>query len=75
MIEFKPTDPNSHRCYAEKEGVFAVFRCPICRDYTAKINLITRKMTTTQHPDNPAKHHGAWQSLALDLADKHYHPN
>ena len=40
-FDFSTNPYNNHECDAVTEGDWVVFRCPICKDYERKINVIT----------------------------------
>jgi len=76
MVQFNVTDTyNHHKCYSEKEGDWLVYRCFLCDDFERRYHTRTRTWKHKQHPDNPALHHGMWQSPALAIADKNDNTN
>lgn len=66
-------DENKHKCYAEREGDWIVFRCLICDDFERRINLVTRQMESTIDPGNMNLHTGMYIKPGLDTGL--YSPN
>ena len=72
-ITLGDNDENKHKCYAERDGDWVVFRCTLCRDFERRINLVTRQMKSTIDPDNINLHTGMYIKPGFDTGL--YNPN
>jgi hypothetical protein len=56
-FDFSTNPYNNHECDAVTEGDWVVFRCPICKDYERKINVITGE-TKVKNLSSTVSHSG-----------------
>lgn len=57
---------DGHACYAEQEGDWVVFRCPVCKDYERRMNIKTGEMQSQVSEENKIPHHGFYIKPGFD---------
>jgi hypothetical protein len=65
-VEFSGLPDNAHRCTGEVNGDWVTFRCPLCPEYSRKINLLTGETVATGK--NEFVHFGSPNSFSNALA-------
>ena len=58
MILNLNSEKEIHKCTSRREGVWVVFKCPICLQYERRMNLDTGQMTTKGSPYENILHTG-----------------
>ena len=56
-VSFESGLLNHHNCNSATEGDWVVFRCPICKDYERRINLLTGE-TSVKNVSSVVNHSG-----------------
>jgi hypothetical protein len=54
-----------HSCVVTHEGDWAIFKCPICKDYERRINLKTGAMKSNIGITNTILHNGILMPTAI----------
>ncbi len=62
----------AHQCTAQREGDWVTFRCPKCRDYVRRMNVVTGEMTAPKS-NSPYRHSGL--HIPIGIQPEIYNPN
>jgi hypothetical protein len=70
MLDIKFTDSEAtHTCDSQVEGNWVVFTCPLCSDFSRRMNLETGELHTECPGDPTVLHRGMFVNPVLQVFD------